>query len=144
MKPFFAAALGVSLICAAVHAVQAGELADSWVEKTLGASGIQHESKTQTKRGMTFTDIHYLDAKGQSLVTLRLATPEQYAFWKQAAGGDARPLSGLGTEGFRWEGLKSVCAKAATTAACATPDYLNDSAKAITDAHLQALVKAAL
>jgi hypothetical protein len=141
MKRRFAASLALAFfVCSAV---QAAELTDTLVEKTLGASGVKHTSKTQTRQGMTFTDIDYTDGKGQSLITVRLGTVAQYGLWKQGAGSDAKPLSGLGTDAFRYEGLKTVCAKTLTAAACVTPDYLIESPK-ITDAHLQALVKAAL
>lgn len=140
MKPQIAATFCLTLCCAAV---QAGEIADAVVEKTLGVSGVQHTTKTQTKYGMSYSDHEYKDAKGQTLVLVRLATAEQYGLWKQTAGTDAEPVAGLGTDAFRYKTLKGVCAKSGSAAACVTPDFLLKTPK-ITDAHLQALVKAAL
>jgi len=121
----------------------AAEVSDATVEKILGVSGAKHSSKAQNRYGIQFSDVEYQDGKGQTLFTLRLGTPEQYALWKQAAGEDAQDLSGVGQEAFRYKSFKAVCAKSATVAACVTPDFLLKS-PAITDAHLQALLKAAL
>jgi len=67
----------------------AAEVSDATVEKILGVSGAKHSSKAQKRYGIQFSDVEYQDGKGQTLFTLRLGTPEQYALWKQAAGGDA-------------------------------------------------------
>lgn len=131
----------ISLLLSGV--AQAAELPDSLVEKTLGVSGVKHSSKTQNKYGIRFTDVDYQDGKGQTLFTLRLGTPDQYTMWKQAVGDDAQPFSVPGAEAFQYKSFKAVCAKSAAVAACVTPDFLLKS-PVITDAHLQALVKAAL
>ncbi len=140
MKQLFASIIGLAITCSAA---QAGEIPDAFVEKTLGVSGVKHTSKTQSKYGMTFSDVEYKDSKGQSLVTVRLGSADQYGMWKQTAGPDAVPVSGLGAEAFRYKTLKAVCAKSESSAVCVTPDFLIKT-PTITDAHLQALVKAAL
>lgn len=132
----FAALLQVGAVCA-------GELPDSVVEKTLGISGVQHTTKTQIRSGMTFSDATYQTGAGKDLVTLRTGTAEQYALWKQVAAKDARAVSGLGDDAFRYQSARSVCAKAQAAAVCASASYDKAAAK-ITDAQLQALVKAAL
>jgi len=140
MKTIVASSLGLALLCPLAHAA---EVTDALVEKTLGVSGVKHTTRTQTKYGMTFSDVEYKDQKGQGLVVLRLGTAEQYGMWKQTAGDDAAPVTGVGTDAFRYKTLKAVCAKSQAVAACVTPDFLLKS-PTITDAHLQALVRAAL
>lgn len=123
--------------------VNAAEVPDSLIEKTLGITGVKHEKVTHTKYGMTYSDVSYKTQGGETLLVLRLGSAEQYAFWKQAAGPALEPVSGLGAEGFRIKKPKSLCARSQSTAACATPDYFLKNPK-ITDEHLQAIVKAAL
>lgn len=140
MKKLFPITISFALVCASA---QAGDISDAFVEKTLSISGVKHTTKTQSKYGMTFSDVEYKDAKGQSLITVRHGTIDQYNMWKQTAGPDAIPVSGLGTDAFRYKTLKAVCAKSESTAVCVTPDFLTKT-PTITDAHLQALVNAAL
>ncbi|WP_294637054.1 hypothetical protein [uncultured Aquabacterium sp.] len=140
MKLPTAAAIALALSSGFAHAA---EVPDSLIEKTLGITGVKHEKVTQTKYGMTYSDVSYKTQNGETLLVLRLGTAEQYAFWKQAAGPALQPVSGIGAEAFQIKKPKTLCAKSQATAACATPDYFLKSPK-ITDEHLQIIVKAAL
>lgn len=133
----------IGLAAAALAApAAAGEPADATVATLLGTSGVTHTTKTATRYGMTYSDVTYQDREG-ALVTLRLGSVEQFEMWKQAAAGHTTPVAGLGVEAFQMTVVRSVCAKGASGAACATPDYLRKAPK-ISDAQLAALVKAAL
>lgn len=140
MKPLAALALAFTF-CAS--GARAGELPDSLVEKTLGVSGVKHEKVTKTQQGMTYSDVEYKTQAGETLLVLRLGDAAQYAAWKQAAGPAARPVSGVGVEGFQFKVPRSLCARSAATAACATPDHFLKTPR-ITDEHLRTLVQAAL
>jgi hypothetical protein len=69
----------VFLLALATHSLQAAEIADSVVEKTLGVAGVAHVTKTQTKYGMTYSDVEYKGQGGKFLLVLRLGTADQYA-----------------------------------------------------------------
>jgi hypothetical protein len=133
----------IVLLTLATHAAQAAEIADSVVEKTLSVSGVRHTTKTQTKYGMTYSDVEYSAQGGKYVLVLRLGTPEQYALWKQVAGPETLPVTGVGEEAFELKMMKSVCARAGKNAACVTPSVLPDSPK-ISDAQVLALLRAAL
>jgi hypothetical protein len=138
--------VSTALLTLVTHAVQAAEIADSVVDKTLGVAGVRHVTKTQTKYGNTYSDVEYWDSKGNYLMVVRLGTPEQYAMWKQAAASAILPLAGVGDEAFELsmtKTMKSVCAKAGQRAACVTPANFSDGTK-ITDAQALLLLKAAL
>jgi uncharacterized membrane protein len=118
---FVAAATALlALAAGTAPAAHAGEIADAQVSSTLGIAGVKHKTKTATKYGMTYSDASYVDAAGQDLFTLRLGTPEQYAYWKQASATDAVAVPGVGIEAFRMKTFRAVCAKTAAAAACVT------------------------
>jgi hypothetical protein len=135
--------VSMALLALAMHTVRAAEIADGVVDKTLAVTGVRHVTKTQTKYGMTYSDVDYRDQKGEPLLLLRLGDSAQYAMWKQVAGPAVLPVAGVGEEAFELKMMKSVCAKAGKSAACVTPANFADGTK-ITDAQLLALLKAAL
>lgn len=138
MKRIFPMALVLSLIGTSAFAA---ELADAVVEKTLGAQGVSHSTKTHSRYGQTYADVSYKSA-GKDLVVLRVGSPEQYALWKQAAANEFTPVAAVGDEAFQLKKFRTVCAKTRTTAVCVTPDYLD--AKHLTQEQIVSLVRAAL
>lgn len=131
------------LLCLASPLAFAGEIPDTFVEKTLNVTGVKHTTKTKNAQGVIFQDVDYVDGKARGLFILRLGKPEQYDVWKKSAGNAARPIKGVGTEAFRFGGILSICARTATVAACVTPDLLLTGPR-ITEAQVQALLAAAL
>lgn len=120
----------------------AGEVADATVARLLGTSGVTHTTKTQSRHGMTYSDVTYQDGAG-ILVVYRLGSADQFALWQQVAGDQTQPVAGLGAAAFRMNGIRTVCAKGAAGAACATP-YPARKGPVVSDEQLVALVKAAL
>lgn len=135
--------LGSLVLCLASSLAFAGEIPDSFVEKTLGVSGVKHTTKTKNAQGVIFQDVDYVDGKGRGLLILRLGQPEQYDVWKKSAGNSARPIPGVGKEAFRFGGILSICARSSGVAACVTPDLLLTSPR-MTEAQVLALLAAAL
>lgn len=135
--------LALVLLSLAAPLARAGEIPDTFVEKTLNVSGVKHTTKTKNAQGVIFQDVDYVDGKARGLFILRLGKPEQYDVWKKSAGNAARPIQGVGTEAFRFGGILSICARTAAVAACVTPDLLLTGPK-ITEAQVQALLAAAL
>jgi hypothetical protein len=122
---------------------QAGELADATVAKQLGVSGVTHTTKTNTGRGMTYSDVSYKDGEGRDLFVLRLGTPDQFNLWRQAMGTDSTPVSGVGSEAFQVRTFRAVCAKGVTAAVCVTPSMVSKGVS-LSDQQIQALAAAAL
>jgi len=126
-------ALTVSLVCS-VQA-NAGELSNAQAEKILGISGVAHApSKTLA------LDLDYRDQAGQKLFSLRITEPKIYEVWKSGAK-KGEPVSGLGQDAFAQPKLRQVCARTATTAACANALFMDPK---VTQQYLVELVRAAL
>ena len=123
--------------------VAAGELADTLVAKQLGVSSVNHSTTTNSRRGMTYSDVHYKDGDGRELFVLRLGTPDQFNLWRQAMGTESTPVSGVGSEAFQVRTFRAVCAKSVTAAVCVTPGMVNKGVP-LSDQQIQALVAAAL
>ena len=112
---------------AIAQSAAAGEVSDAFIGKTLGVTGVKHEVKTRNGFGKTAQDMVFRDASGEGLITVRLASADLYALWKQAAGADASAVRGVGVEAFQvHEGLVYLCARSATSATCVTPDVLRN------------------
>jgi len=123
------------LVCGSF--ANAGELSNGQVEKILGVSGVTHAPSK-----MLDLDLEYRDRAGQKLFTLRISEPKIYETWKNGAK-RAEPISGLGQDAFAQPKLMRVCARTATTAACANALSLTTETK-ITQDQLVELVRAAL
>jgi hypothetical protein len=119
------------------HGAQAnaGELSDGQVEKILGLSGVSHAPSKAIA-----LDTQYLDKAGQKLFSLRVGDPTFYDVSK-GSGKNSEPVPGLGQEAFARPKLKQVCARTATTAACADALFMDPK---VTQQHLIELVRAAL
>lgn len=131
---------GLSLTLACTGAMASGP-SDTAFAKALGVPSLSHTAETQTKAGMTFSDRKYRDAKNEVVVILRLATPDQFDLWKQAAGAGAVPVSGVGSDAFGYKGMfGATCARNAARAACVMPT----SGKKFTEAQVREAVKVAL
>ncbi len=132
MKPVF-----IALTACLVFGLQAraGELSNAQAEKILGIAGVSHApSKTLA------LDVEYRDQSGQKLFSLRVTEPKIYEVWKAGAK-KAEPVSGLGQDAFAQPTLRQVCARTATTAACANALFMDPK---VTQQHLVELVRAAL
>ncbi len=119
-----------------------GEVPDATVAKILGLPSVKHTVRPISARGLKATDVVYQDAQGIEVLTLRLASADQFAMWKSVTGIHMQPFPALGADAFQYMEIRSVCAKSGGSAVCATPDVLNRS-KPVSDAQLAALIKAA-
>lgn len=138
--------LAVGALAGAAQA-QATELTDAAVAQALGTPGVQHTAKARERNGLRYTDFNY-EAGGKLLLSVRVADPVQYGFWKQAVssgGGAMEPLAGVGTEAFKISQPPSYCAKTDSTAACVTPGLMPPAGlPPVKEAQWLALLKAAL
>ncbi len=129
------ARIAFALLLTHLPLANAGELSDGQVEKILGVSGVSHApSKTIS------LDIEYRDKAGQKLFSIRVADPPFYDVSK-GSGKNTEPVPGLGQEAFARPKLRQVCARTATTAACADALFMDPK---VTQQHLIELVRAAL
>ncbi|MFT3957070.1 MAG: hypothetical protein QM722_22645 [Piscinibacter sp.] len=115
----------------------AGEVADASVARILGVPGVTHAPSK-----MLALDLEYKDQAGRRMFTLRVSEPSIYDAWKTAAKKSVA-LSGLGADAFAEPNLKRVCARTATTAACANA-LLPSSDTKPTQEQLVEIVRAAL
>jgi hypothetical protein len=147
MRSLFLIAAAASCLAGAPWA-HAAELTDAAVAQALGASGVQHTAKARERNGMRYTDFNYESSSGQLLLSLRVADPVQYGFWKQAVssgGGSIEMLAGVGTEAFKISQPPSYCAKTDSTAACVTPGLTPPPGlRKLSETQWLALLKAAL
>ncbi|MEO3712666.1 hypothetical protein ABDJ40_07780 [Roseateles sp. 2.12] len=120
----------------------AGEVPDATVAKILGLPSVKHTVRPIAAYGIKATDVLYQDTQGTTVLTLRLASADQFAMWKSVTGIKIRPFPALGGDAFQYEDIRTVCAKSGGSAVCVTPDILN-KAKPASDAQLAELVKAA-
>jgi hypothetical protein len=134
IKPFLSA---VALLFAANGSVVAGELSDAAVGQILGVSGVTHAPSK-----MLALDLEYKDQAGRRMFTLRITEPAIYDAWKNGSK-KSEAISGLGTDAFAEPTLKRVCAKTATTAACANALFPSSETKP-TQEQLVKIVRAAL
>lgn len=119
-----------------------GEVPDATVAKILGLSSVKHTVRQISGFGHKATDVVYQDAQGKEVVTVRLASADQFAMWKSVTGIQMVPFPALGSDAFQYKDMRSVCAKSGGSAVCATPDFMNKSTP-ISDAQLAELIKAA-
>jgi hypothetical protein len=147
MRHLLAFATLATLTALAATPALATELSDAAVAQALGTTGVQHTAKARERNGMRYTDFNY-ETGGKLLLSLRVADPVQYGFWKQAVssgGGAMEPLTGVGTEAFKISQPPSYCAKTDSTAACVTPGLMPPAGlPPVKEAQWLALLKAAL
>jgi hypothetical protein len=110
MKPLLVTLL---LSLCSTGLARAGELSDASVSRLLGVSGVSHAPSKMLKH-----DLEYKDHAGRRMFTLRITDPSTYDMWKSASKKPV-PVSGLGVDAFAEPTLNRVCAKTASTAACA-------------------------
>jgi hypothetical protein len=127
----------VALLFACGGGAIAGELSDAAVGQILGVSGVTHAPSK-----MLALDLEYKDQAGRRMFTLRITEPAIYDAWKNGSK-KAEALSGLGADAFSEPTLKRVCAKTATTAACANALFPSSETKP-TQEQLVKIVRAAL
>lgn len=127
----------VALLFASGGGAIAGELSDAAVGQILGVSGVTHAPSK-----MLALDLEYKDQAGRRMFTLRITEPAIYDAWKNGSK-KSQALSGLGADAFSEPTLKQVCAKTATTAACANALFPSSETKP-TQEQLVKIVRAAL
>ena len=135
------ARLALSLSLLSLPAFSA-ELPDATVARILGLPSVKHTVRPIAAYGIKATDVIYQDAQGTMVLTLRLASADQFAMWKSVTGIKILPFPALGGDAFQYEDVRTTCAKSGGSAVCVTPDFLN-KAKPVSDAQLAQLIKAA-